>query len=489
MRSSDKAPGGSPASARIDRNRAGAAKALFAAVPAFFAFVTVAAFLSAWDRLRSEPTPVTGAEEALARSAWYASGSRDAVPWPDAPALIAAGGSGPTFDGPLHAASAILIDASNGTVLYEKDADIEIPPASMTKLVAMYVAFRAMDSGTLAPDETIVPPEASWAENIPPHSSLMFLGKGQRLTVRELLRGMATVSGNDAAIALAWRVSGGVGPFVDLMNGEVRRLGLSRTRYVEPTGLSERNLTTAREFADFSSVYAREHPEALAEYHSVAKLTYPEAHNLPAEGEGSDNPNPVLAGLVPITQRATNPLIGVLPGCDGLKTGYIDESGYNLSLTAERDGTRFISVTLGGPGNNAAEGNRYREEDGRALMEWAFASWVTAVQPETARHAVVVWGGKKGAILAIPARTDPLTVPKGSPGPFTAKAVMPRAVEAPVAAGDRVGTLEVQDAEGRLVSEIPLLADRNSPVAGLPARSWDRAVRAAAGIMVPSGTD
>lgn len=493
MRSSDKRPGSRPVSpVQNDRNRASPGwgrlrKGLIAAVPAFFIFSLAGIFLSAWGRFNVEPAAVTGAETALARNAWTVSGDPEALPWPDAPGLQRLPLTGPEFSSPVHAASAILIDAANGSVLFEKNPDREIPPASMTKLVAMYVAFRAIAAGELSLEEKIEPPEPSWAENIPPHSSLMFLGKGQRLTVRELLRGMAVVSGNDGAVALAFRVTGGVTAFVDRMNAEVRALGLKKTRFVEPSGLSENNLTTAREFADFSRAYIRERPDALAEFHVLRSLTYPDARNLPEAGYGSANPNPVLAGRVPITQKATNPLLGTLSGCDGLKTGYIDESGYNLALTAEREGTRFISVTLGGPGNGTAEGNRYREEDGRALMEWAFSTWKTAALDTDASFAVVVWGGSNHRLFAVPGRTGPLTVPKAAQGPYTARLLLPKDIQAPIQAGDRLGTLEWRDASGNLAAAVPLIADRNSPRAPLPARLIDGAVKAAATVLALRG--
>ncbi len=496
MRTSDTKPGDSPrTAAQRRRNRETARKGrpfkkgwpfkkgLLAAVPAFFVFFALWTFLSSWERFNTEPTPVSGAERALARSAWSVSGGTKARPWPDAPELQRPSIEGPLFTSSVRAASAIVIDGSNGTVLFEKDADALIPPASMTKLVAMYAAFRAMDAGELAPDEIIEPPEASWAERIPPHSSLMFLGKGQRLTVDELLRGMAVVSGNDAAVALAIRVSGSVEGFVARMNGEMSALGLARTRFVEPSGLSEKNLTTAREFADFAKTYVAAYPQALARYHSVAALTYPETHNLPAPGAGSTNTNPILAGLVPISQRATNPLLGDLEGCDGLKTGYIDESGYNLSLTAERDGTRFISVTLGGPGDGVAEGNRFRQEDGRALMEWAFLNWKTERVDGDIGFPVVVWGGRAGRIYAIAAGGEPLTVPKASKGPYLARARLPAAVRAPVQAGDELGTVEWIDSSGTVVASQSAIADRNSPTAGIAARIGDVALRGAAGLM------
>ena len=278
----------------------------------------------------------------------------------------------------VWARSAILIDVSNGNVLYEKNADAVIPPASMTKLFAMYVVEEEVAAGRLSYDQIIPLPPESWACNMPPHSSLMFLGKGQRVTLEELLLGLSICSGNDAAYALAYTVCGSMDEFVERMNRAAIELGLEHTHFVESSGYSELNQTTAREMADFAAAYLLRFPSSLHRFHSVLDFTYPKAKNLAA----GDKPlaQDFSQGLpqkitIPITQKNTNPLLGKLEGCDGLKTGYIDESGYNLTLTAVRGETRFLSVTMGGPGNSTKEGQAGRVHDGTELMEWAFRNF------------------------------------------------------------------------------------------------------------------
>ena len=213
---------------------------------------------------------------------------------------------------------------------------------------------------------------------MPPHSSLMFLGKGQRVTLEELLLGLSICSGNDAAYALAYTVCGSMDEFVERMNRAAIELGLEHTHFVESSGYSELNQTTAREMADFAAAYLLRFPSSLHRFHSVLDFTYPKAKNLAA----GDKPaaQDFSQGLpqkitMPITQKNTNPLLGKLEGCDGLKTGYIDESGYNLTLTAVRGETRFLSVTMGGPGNSTKEGQSGRVHDGTELMEWAFRNF------------------------------------------------------------------------------------------------------------------
>ena len=266
----------------------------------------------------------------------------------------------------VWAKSAILIDVSNGNVLYEKNADAVIPPASMTKLFAMYVVEEEVAAGHLSYDQVIPLPPECWACNMPPHSSLMFLGQGQRVTLEELLLGLSICSGNDAAYALAYAVCGSMDEFVERMNRAAAELGLTHTHFVESSGYSELNQTSAREMADFAAAYLLRFPSSLHRFHSVLNFTYPKAKNL-APGDKLQTQD-FSQGLpkkitMSITQENTNPLLGKLEGCDGLKTGYIDESGYNLTLTAVRGQTRFLSVTMGGPGNNAREGQAGRGHD------------------------------------------------------------------------------------------------------------------------------
>ncbi|MCQ2576842.1 MAG: D-alanyl-D-alanine carboxypeptidase [Treponema sp.] len=284
--------------------------------------------------------------------------------------------SKPNLD--VWAKSAILLDTSNGNIIYEKNADEIIPPASMTKLFSMYVVEQEIEAGNLSYDDIIPLPPESWACNMPPHSSLMFLGEGQRVTLEELLLGLSICSGNDAAYALAYTICGNMEDFVERMNKIAEDLGLENTHFVESSGYSELNTTTAREMAAFCCKYLQKYPESLARYHSVQKFTYPKERNL-APGDSlraQDFSNGFPRHItMSITQRNTNPLLGILDGVDGLKTGYIDESGYNLSLTARRNGNRFLSVTMGGPGNSSSEGQAGRVHDGKELMNWAFKTF------------------------------------------------------------------------------------------------------------------
>lgn len=315
----------------------------------------------------------------------------------------------------IYAESAILIDVANGCILYSKNADEVIPPASMTKLFAMYVVDEEVSAGRLSYNQYIPLPPEVWASHMPPHSSLMFLGEGQKVTLEELLLGLSICSGNDAAYALAYAVCGNMEDFVARMNKAASDLGLTHTYFEESSGYSENNTTTAFEMAQFCREYIRRHPDSLERYHSVRDFTYPKERNL-APGDKIENqdfsrgfPDRIT---MPIYQKNTNPLLGKLEGCDGLKTGYIDESGYNLALTAARGGRRFLSVTMKGPGATVAEGQSGRVHDGTELMEWAFSNFIDVqLSRESADLNVRIYGAKEKAVRLIPVGDEIITVP------------------------------------------------------------------------------
>ena len=378
----------------------------------------------------------------------------------------------PDEDLDVWAKSVIVLNASNGNILYERNADEVIPPASMTKLFAMYVVDEEVSKGNLSYDQIIPLPEESWACNMPPRSSLMFLGEGQRVTLEELLLGLSICSGNDAAYALAYTVCGTMEAFVERMNQVAVDLGLEHTHFVESSGYSELNTTTPREMAKFATVYLKNHPDSLKRFHSVESFTYPKKQNLApgdilqAQDFSQGFPRHIT---MPITQENTNPLLGKLRGCDGLKTGYIDESGYNLALTACRNGTRYISVTMRGPGNNMNEGQAGRVHDGTNIMEWAFRNFANyQVGSYMKPYFVKSYNGSEKGLNLIPAFTEEcITVPyvTGVTMEENLENVkvtidIPEYTWGTVEAGETLGSIKIT-LGSYVLDEIPLVADRN----------------------------
>lgn len=362
----------------------------------------------------------------------------------------------------VSAESAILVDAANGCILYEKNADELIPPASITKLFVMYIVFKEIEAGNLSLDDLVEPPENSWAINMPSDSSLMFLGQGHIVTVDELLKGLAVASGNDAALAIAYKISGNTKKFVERMNYEAKALGLENTNFVEPSGYSEKNVTTARELAEFCRIYINRFPESLSNYHSCKEILYPLQNNLPSwQKEKKDS--------MAIYQRNTNPLLGKMEGCDGLKTGFIYESGYNLALTAKRNGVRFLSVTLRGKGVGSKQGNFYRVQDGNAMMEWAFSSFADYYPEKNIEdsYTIPVLGAKEKFIKLVPAWTTPLTVPHieketavECASSVKAEISIPEYAFGEIQLGKEYGHIQYKIGD-TVLETVPLVADRN----------------------------
>lgn len=378
----------------------------------------------------------------------------------------------------IAAESAILIDTSTGSILYEKNADEIIPPASMTKLVEMYVVFDAVEKEKISLDDIVPLPKQSLAINMPSDASLMFLAEGQKVTLRELLLGLAIASGNDASIAVANYVAGSMDEFVNRMNEAVQSLGLTHTHFVESSGYSEKNVTTAKEFASFCRIYINKYPKSLEDFHSRKVLRYPLQHNLPEYQQSQEDSQAVV-------QYNTNKLLDILPGCDGLKTGFIFESGFNLALTAKRYGTRFLSVTMKGPGVGSAQGNKYRIADGTTLMEFAFGTFADYRAPggkEEHKFAVGIPGAKNKSIYLVPALDETLTVPfitSDSPGGAAASvyvvADIPSCIYKETVCGKQYGTLTYK-IDNKVLRTIPLVADRDNIQGSIITRIYGKIV-------------
>lgn len=224
--------------------------------------------------------------------------------------------------GALGAKSVIAMDLGTGRILYEQNADQQIPPASLTKVLTLYLTFEALQEHRLSLTDTVlVTPEATQAGG-----SRMNIRSGERVIVRELMKGIAVASGNDACWAMAQHLSGGedVHPFVNAMNAKARELGMTDTVFKNPNGMpADGQVTTARDMLKLSASYLRRFPQALT-FHSMT--TY--VHN---------NHN----------HHNANRLLSTYEGVDGLKTGYVRASGYNNVVTAKRGDTRIVAVVLG----------------------------------------------------------------------------------------------------------------------------------------------
>jgi D-alanyl-D-alanine carboxypeptidase (penicillin-binding protein 5/6) len=345
------------------------------------------------------------------------------------------------------------MDQDTGTVFFGKNPDLVIPPASLTKLDARHVVYEEIATVRLAEDELVTIDKRDCSPYIPYGSSLMYLRPGMRVSVQDLMRGAAVVSGNDAAFALARRISGSNEAFAARMNTAVRALGLRDLFFVEPSGLSELNQVTARGFAEFCRIYMALHPQALGELHSLHFIEFPRPEHFSAD----------YHPLGRIVQYTKNNLVLRYAGCDGLKTGYIRESGYNLAATARRGDTRFVIVTLGGTGEgSAAGGSAQRSHDGVALLDWAFSNFVT-IRPKLGDlPAPRAWYGASRRVVLRPASALAVTLPLALASSIEARVDAPASVDAPLVAGSRIGEV-VYSAHGQVIRRVDLVAAKAVP--------------------------
>jgi len=247
--------------------------------------------------------------------------------------LSAAGGLRPA----VH--SAILMDMTTGRILYTHNADAPLPPASITKVLSLYLADEAIREGRVRPTDPVKISRKAGRTG----GSKMFIQAGSEIPLEELLKGMAVVSANDASVAVAEHIGGNVEGFVEQMNRKARELGMERSVFKNPNGLPARGqFTTARDMMILASDYLRRFPESL-NLHSQQYFTYQD-----------------------ITQRNRNSLLQHYPNADGLKTGWVVAAGYHIVATAKRGNTRLIAIVMG------AKTSAIRAREAEKLLDEGF---------------------------------------------------------------------------------------------------------------------
>jgi serine-type D-Ala-D-Ala carboxypeptidase (penicillin-binding protein 5/6) len=329
---------------------------------------------------------------------------------------------------------AILMDADANLVLFEKDADALVPPASMSKLMTLAVVFRELKAGHIKLETEFPVSEHAWRTGgAPSGSSAMFAPLNSKVTVSDLIQGITVQSGNDAAIILAEGVSGSEDAFAKEMNKYAREIGLTKSNFVNATGLpAEGHVMTARELA------------MLARY---LIYTYPEYYHFFGEPEFKYRDKFVF--------RNRNPLIFEPDlGVDGMKTGYIEEAGYGLVASAKRGDQRLILVV------NGLESKQEREGEPRKLIEWGFKSFKPFRlfdQGEKVSDALV-WGGTQHYVPLVGDGNINIILPATSSGKVSASVVYQGPIKAPIRKGDRVAVLRITSAESSATNDIPLYA-------------------------------
>jgi D-alanyl-D-alanine carboxypeptidase (penicillin-binding protein 5/6) len=350
---------------------------------------------------------------------------------------------------------AILIDSDSDSVLFEKNADQLNHPASLAKLMTVEVVLHEIAEGRLDPNTEFVVSENAWRRGgAPSGGSAMFAPLHTRVRIEDLLRGVIVQSGNDACIVLAEGLAGNEPAFAAIMNRRARELGLTKSNFVNSHGLHDPDQkVTARELAK------------LAQH--IIK-TYPEYYKIYAEREFTWNR---------IRQQNRNPLLSLGIGADGLKTGFIKESGYGLVGSAVQNGLRLIVVV------NGLKSAKERADEGRKLLEWgfrAFESRLLFAEGETVGEAKL-YGGASGRVPLTADRPIRLLVPRGQNEKIVARIVYNGPVPAPVEKGLPIGRLKVW--RGDNVSlEVPLQAAESIPQGTIAQRAFDAASELVVGL-------
>ncbi|MEX2442663.1 MAG: D-alanyl-D-alanine carboxypeptidase family protein [Alkalispirochaeta sp.] len=361
-----------------------------------------------------------------------------------------------------YAQAAALLEVETDTVLFEMRGGEPWPPASLTKLVTIYTALNAAEEGRFDLDRAVAVSPSAYASAVPPGSSLMFLGPDQMVNGKDLLRGLAISSGNDAAVEVALRVSGSVEEFLSEMNEVVRQLGYHSFHFEDAAGLSPANRATAVGLARFARDLVHRWPWLTEEVFNLEEFTYPQIRHYPSGGGGGA-----------IRQFNRNGLVGSIDGVDGLKTGFIEESGYNIAVTVERNGTRLIAVVLGVEGSTHSEGGARRESDAQRLLEWGFAGYENTELAVPAADPITLWGADRRRVTPAAELPELVTIPRGRAPAISGTIEQPRDMWAPIAEGQAVGTIRYT-LEGTVFHELPLTVEHAVSEGNLFRRAFDR---------------
>lgn len=340
----------------------------------------------------------------------------------------------------------ILVDLGSGQVLEQRHPDTPFLPASVTKVMTAYVAFEEIGAGRLSLDRKFSErpeTEREWFAK----GTNMYITTKDRPTARDLLHGIMTASANDAAVVLGEGYAGSIEAWAAKMNDAARRLGMTRSHYNTPNGWMDEGNTyvTASDLVKLADAMITRYPDLYREFSGHKRWFWRD-----------------------VAMRSHDPTVGVVPGADGIKTGYTREAGYNFLGTAERGGRRLVMVLAGSPLP------KVRDDAAKALLEWGFAAWDTRHlfdQGQTIAQARVQ-GGDARTLPLVANREVHATIPRGTTPGVTLAVHYRGPIAAPIRKGEQVGELEIRVA-GLAPGRVPLYAGRDVGVAGPLDRLWN----------------
>ena len=327
-----------------------------------------------------------------------------------------------------NAKSAILIEASTGKILFEKNADEKLHPASMTKMMSMLLIVEAIEDGVISWDQEVTVSENASSMG----GSQILLETGEKMSVRDLFKGVAIASGNDAVVALAETVAGSVNNFVSMMNKRAGELGLTNTHFKNPHGLDDADhYSSSRDM----SLIAKE----LVKHEQVLEYTKIYEDYL---RENTDRK---------IWLVNTNRLVRFYDGVDGLKTGFTDDAGYCMTATASKDGMRIIAVVMG------EETSKIRNQEVSEMLDYAFAQYkvINTLQNKNSLGKYRVENGKDEYVQIVPVGDATMVKKKSEKDGDISYDIQLKALKAPLKVGDNVGTLVIKE-DGNNVKSLKL---------------------------------
>ena len=332
----------------------------------------------------------------------------------------------------VDAPAALLMEKETGTVLFAKGEHQQLEPASVTKVMTLLLVMEAIDSGQLHWNDTVT----ASAHACSMGGSQIWLKENEQMSVADMVKAVCVVSANDCAVALAEAVAGSEEAFVEKMNRRAAELGMADTTFQNATGLpAQGHLTSAYDIALMSRELVLRHPD-IRRYTTIWMDT-------------------LRNGASQLVN--TNKLIRFYEGATGLKTGSTDSALYCLSATAERDGMELISVIM----KDATSAQRF--EDAKSLLSYGFSAYaLKAIVPEEALPPIPVELGTQATVQPVLGEGNVLLLEKSKAGALTQTVELAGSASAPVAAGDRLGTLTVTAGE-ETVAEIPILAGETVP--------------------------
>ncbi len=367
-------------------------------------------------------------------------------------ALASPGFAAPQFETP--APVAFMTDLSSGAVLFAKDADRRMPPASMAKMMTAYVAFDLIKKGQLKLSDTATVSPETWRQwHGPKAGSTMFLSVNEQVSIENLLYGIVVLSGNDACVVLAEKIAGSEQAFTDLMNQRAKELGLNNSHFGTSNGWPDegRTYVTARDLAKLAAATIQNHPQLYKQFYSKENFTW----------------GKTLGGNAPITQANRDPLLGRVRGADGLKTGHTEEAGFGFTGSAEQDGRRLVMVVAGLTSFNQ------RADESVKFMNWGFGAW--RAKPIVAAgkrvESAEVQLGDAAMVGLVAPRALAVTIPAGTNNAMTARVVYDGPIKAPIAKGQHIADLVITSADTG-EQRLPLVAENAVGEAGFFGRVW-----------------